>query len=313
MIPADSPEVLVVEDDPDMRAVLEDALSSFGFSVRTAATGSAGLAALRQGVPDLVLLDHGLPEMSGIEVCRQIRRDPALSAVPVVMLTARSLTADQVAGLDAGADDYVTKPFELDGLVARLRSHLRRSRRERQLNPLSGLPGNIAIEEAIEQRLEAGTPFAVAWVDLDNFKVYNDRYGFSAGDHAITATGKLLCRVLDEVDPGAGFAGHIGGDDFVLVTSLERAEQVGQRAVEEFDAAAPAWYSDEDRRRGFVVAISRTGEERSFPLMSVSISIVPCPPGRYLHPGEIAQDASEIKHFLKQRPGSGWLVDRRAR
>ena len=312
MRPPETPEVLVIEDDDATRELLRDALDAAGFRVRAESSGQAGLLALQEHVPDLVVLDQLLPGMTGLEVCRQIRRQPGLGAVPVVMLTALSRSTDQVAGLNAGADDYVTKPFNVDELMARLHSHVRRSRRERQLNPLTGLPGNLAIDGAIDDRLIAAEPFAVAWIDLDNFKAYNDRYGYYAGDQVLEATGRLLISVLERCDLDRSFAGHIGGDDYVLVTPIEQIERAGRLLVEGFDALVPSFYHQEDRQRGFIPAVSRTGEEQAFPLMSISVAVVPCPPGRFSHPGEIAEVAGEIKHFLKQQPGSAWLVDRRA-
>jgi diguanylate cyclase (GGDEF)-like protein len=312
MKPAENPEILIIEDDTDTRQLLEDALEASGFSVRTAATGAEGLECLRASMPELVLLDHNLPGMTGIEVCRRIRAEPGVAAVPIVMLTALSLSKDKVSGLQAGADDYVTKPFDVDELIARLHSHVRRSRRERQLNPLTGLPGNLAIDAAIEDRLERTDDFAVAWIDLDNFKVYNDRYGFFAGDEVIQRTARLLVQVAERLGSEQSFAGHIGGDDYVLVVPADHMETAGRLVVEGFDAMVPSFYSEEDNARGFIPAVGRTGEERAFPLMSISVAIVPCPTGRFSHPGEIAHVATEIKHFLKQHPGSAWLVDRRA-
>ena len=312
MRPPETPQILVIEDDADTRELLQDALEAAGFRVQVATSGQEGISALQEHVPDIVLLDQLLPGMSGLEVCRQIRRQPGLAAVPVVMLTALSRSTDQVAGLNAGADDYVTKPFHVDELQARLHSHVRRTRRERQLNPLTGLPGNLAIDGAIDDRLLASEPFAVAWIDLDNFKAYNDRYGYYAGDQVLEATGRLLMSVLEQCDRERSFAGHIGGDDYVLVTPIEQIERAGRARVAGFDALTPAFYHQEDRERGFIPAVSRTGEEQAFPLMSISVAIVPCPPGRFSHPGEIAEVAGEIKHFLKQQPGSAWLVDRRA-
>ncbi|HEV2125020.1 MAG TPA: response regulator, partial [Chloroflexota bacterium] len=261
----------------------------------------------------LILLDQMLPGMSGVEMCRQIRNEPGFDAVPVIMLTALSRSNDQVAGLDAGADDYITKPFQVDELVARLHSHLRRSRRERQLNPLTGLPGNLAIDHEIEERLRKGEQFAVAWIDLDNFKVYNDGYGFFAGDNVIERTGRLLLQVAAAVAHNTCFAGHIGGDDFVVVMPQEAMERVGHLIVEGFDRMVPEFYGPADLNRGYITATSRSGEEQMFPLMSISVAIVPCPPGRFAHPGEISQIASEVKHYLKGQPGSGWFVDRRTR
>ena len=109
---------------------------------------------------------------------------------------------------------------------------------------------------------------------------------------------------------GDSFAGHIGGDDYVLVTPMDQIERAGRLLVEGFDALVPSFYHVEDRKRGFIPAVSRTGDEQAYPLMSISVAIVPCPAGRFSHPGEIAEVAGEIKHFLKQQPGSAWLVDR---
>jgi len=312
MKPLETPEVLVIEDDGDTRELLEEALSSAGFRVSTASSGADGLAWLHQHLPDLVLLDQNLPGMSGTEVCQAIRRSPGMSAVPVIMLTALSQPRDKVSGLQAGADDYITKPFDVDELVARLHSHVRRTRRERHLNPLTGLPGNLSIDSAIEAYLAGGKDFAVAWTDLDNFKVYNDRYGFFAGDDVIERTGKLLLQVVERLGSEHSFAGHIGGDDFILVMPLDAADLAGRMVVEGFDRLVPEFYNPDDRERGFIAAVSRTGDEKVFPLMSVSVAIVPCPASRFAHPAEIAHVATEIKHFLKQRPGSAWLVDRRA-
>jgi diguanylate cyclase (GGDEF)-like protein len=307
-----SARVLVVEDDPATRQMLADLLADGDFDVSTAATGERGLDLLRSDPPSLVLLDQMLPGMSGVDVCRRIRSDSNLDAIPVVMLTAITRSSDHIAGLDAGADDYVTKPFHAGELVARLRSHLRRSRRERQLNPLTGLPGNLAIDDEIKGRLHSDAPFAVAWIDLDNFKVFNDCYGFSAGDRVIERTGRLLCDVLKHLDPAACFAGHIGGDDFAVIMALDLIEKAGRMIVEQFDRLVPAFYRPVDLEQGYVVATSRTGQQQHFPLMSISVAIVPCPVGRFVHPGEVTQVAGEIKHFLKQQPGSGWLVDRRS-
>lgn len=313
MFPTDQefPEILLVDDDPEMRDFLREALEDGGFSVREAPNGAAALRSLRERVPALVLLDHMLPDMLGRDVCRQIRSEPAFSAIPVVMLTGMSGVTDQIAGFEAGADDYVTKPFNLGELVARLRGHVRRTQRERQLSPLTGLPGNLAIDQAISARLAQGQPFAVAWIDIDHFKSYNDRYGFIAGDHIIERTGQLLCSIVDAVGGSASFAGHIGGDDFVLVAPLEAAENAARRIVAGFDALLPETYTQGDLERGYVVSLNRQGHEQRFPLMSVSVSVVPCPPGRFQHTGEVAQIASEIKHFLKRHNGSAWLIDRR--
>ncbi|MGH2354704.1 MAG: GGDEF domain-containing response regulator [Chloroflexota bacterium] len=306
------PEILVIEDDLETRELLRDTLEDGGFAVRVAEDGARGLAALRERSPSLIIIDQLLPDLLGSEVCRHIRGEPRYAAIPVVILTSLGDSANQLAAFGAGADDYVVKPFEVDQLVARLHSHVRRSIRERQLSPLTGLPGNLEIDHAIASRLAQHESFAVGWIDIDNFKVYNDRYGFFAGDQVIERTGRLVRQIADDMEYGPSFAGHIGGDDFVLVVPLELAEQAAQEVVSGFDVQRAEFYSAKDLERGHVMGRTREGAARRFPLISVSVAVVPCPAGRFQNPAEIAQRATEIKHFLKQRPGSGWMTDRRA-
>jgi diguanylate cyclase (GGDEF)-like protein len=308
--PLRRPEIVVIEDDPDTRRLLREGLEDAGFEVRTAVDGPSGLAVLRERPPALALIDQALPGMTGRDVCRQLRRESSFDGVPLVILTALDDTADKITSLESGADDYLRKPFLLEEIVARLYSHIRRSRRERDMNPLTGLPGNLSIDQAITSRLERGERFAVAWVDIDYFKTYNDRYGFVAGDAVIQRTAALLCQVVEDVP--RGFAGHIGGDDFVLVVPLRRATQVARTVTERFAEVVLASYLPDDVAQGFVTTPSRKGDVQRFPLMSISVAVVPCAGGRFQHPAEIATVATEIKRHLKLQPGSNWLMDRRS-
>jgi DNA-binding response OmpR family regulator len=305
--------ILVIEDDAAIRLLLTDTLEDEGYIVMSSSDAEGAWPLLHQQTPDLVLLDLMLPGMDGNEVCRRLRAEPLLSDVPVLMLTARNSLDDRIEGLAAGADDYIVKPFHPRELIARVVTHLRRSERERNLNPLTHLPGNRAIERAIEIQVARRMSFAVCYIDIDQFKAYNDRYGFAAGDGVIRLLADILRRAVLGDDPIA-MVGHIGGDDFLALIDGERAGPVCEQVIADFGLALPTLYSAGDLANGYVIARNRRGIEEQLPLMSLSIAVVPVspqdPPERATI-AALAQSAAEIKIFLKSKPGSGYLIDRR--
>ncbi len=304
--------LLVVDDDPFIARLLEIELKAAGYDVRIASDGMMAMETAQERSPDLVLADVMMPNMDGFELTRRLRQDPRTASVSIIMLTARGLSADKLEGFAIGADDYIVKPFDTPELLARIRGVLRRSRDMRAQSPLTGLPGNVRIEEAIDARVEQGIPFAILYADLDNFKAFNDHYGFSRGDEAIQATARMLDEVARELSDGAGFVGHVGGDDFVLVVPPECAETVAQSVVDRFDAMAHELYDLEDRERGFVEVVNRRGELQRFGLLTMSIGVASTERRAFQHYAEAVAVAMEMKQFTKGATGSSWAVDRRA-
>jgi diguanylate cyclase (GGDEF)-like protein len=229
------------------------------------------------------------------------------------MLTARGLSADKLEGFSVGADDYIVKPFDTPELLARIRGVLRRSKEMRAQSPLTGLPGNVRIEAEIDARVKAGGSFAILYADIDNFKSYNDHYGFMRGDGVI----QWAARLIQEVALGAGrsdvFVGHVGGDDFVIVCLAEEAEDLADKIIERFDREAPELYDAEDRERGSIEVPNRMGQVQSFPFITISIGIATTARRSFTHYAEAVTVASEMKSFTKGTPGSSWAVDRRTR
>jgi PleD family two-component response regulator len=301
--------ILVVEDDPFISDALEEVLQEFGYAVTVASTGQGAVESMQARRPDLVLLDLTLPDVDGLDLCRQLRADTRWNAVPVIALTARDHLNDRVAGLREGLDDYLTKPFNIAELAARLDANLRRSRRELHTSPLTLLPGNRDIEATLSARLASGQDFAVAYCDLDNFKPYNDRYGFAQGDVIIRAVADAIQRAVADIEDA--LPGHIGGDDFVVVIGPEDAETFCQRVIQDFDELLPNAYPPEDYARGVIEAQDRAGNFRTFPLVSLSIACVVQSGGNYRHVGELSRAAAEVKSYLKKQPGSNYLIDRR--
>jgi diguanylate cyclase (GGDEF)-like protein len=314
MMETDEPageHVLVVDDDPFIARLLEIELRAAGYDVRVAADGVQALEAAHERSPDLVLADVMMPNMDGFELTRRLRQDARTASVSVIMLTARGLSADKLEGFSVGADDYIVKPFDTPELLARIRGVLRRAREMRAQSPLTGLPGNVRIEDEIEARVAAGQPFAILYADLDHFKAFNDHYGFMRGDQVIQFTARIAQEVALASSGGDAFVGHVGGDDFVVVCPPEAAETISQALVDRFDAESAGLYDDEDRERGYVEVTNRRGEMQRFPLLSISIGIATTDLRSFAHYAEAVAVATEMKAFTKTSAGSSWAVDRR--
>jgi diguanylate cyclase (GGDEF)-like protein len=302
--------ILVVDDDVDIVRFVEMNLRLEGYRVLIARNGAEALEIVATDLPDLILLDVMMPGLDGIEVTRRLRADSRTSTMPVIMLTAKTMTADRVLGLTAGADDYIIKPFDTLELVARVRSTLRRNAEARAMSPLTGLPGNIRIEDEIAGRVSSGSPFAVAYLDLDNFKAFNDAHGFLRGDKVILLLAKALRRAVEGADPPV-FIGHVGGDDFVLVSRPEQVEDLARAAVEAFDRDVPSLHDPADVERGHLEIVDRQGLMRSFPLVSLSVGVATSERRQFGDYREVVVVATEMKGVAKGETGSAIAVDRR--
>ena len=303
--------ILVVDDDPDIARFVEVNLRSAGYDVSVAGDGEEALERAADLRPDLVLLDVMMPRLDGFEVAQRLRKNPQTANTSIIMLTAKALSSDKVTGLQSGADDYIIKPFDPIELLARVKGTLRRAKEMRNLSPLTGLPGNIRIQEEIERQVREHHPFAVLYLDLDNFKTYNDKYGFVRGDRLIQGTARMLQDAVMAYDQD-GFVGHVGGDDFVAVVLPDTAEDVAKRVCERFDQDRSLYYEDDDLERGFVRMEDRKGVEQDIPLVSVSIGIATTSKRAFAHYGEAVAVATEMKQFAKRDGGSSFAVDRRA-
>ncbi|MBI3507628.1 MAG: response regulator [Proteobacteria bacterium] len=299
--------VLVTDDDPHIRSLLQELLEVAGYLVDTATNGKEGLEKVVRDPPDLLLLDVEMPIMTGWEVLQRIKSDVLLRHLPVLMLTSLSQIQDKVHGLDLGADDYLTKPFNVPELLARVRGALKRTRTELEANPLSRLPGNNSIEREVSARIAAGAKFFVLYADLNNFKAFNDRYGFQRGDRIIQETARIL---LAAVQPG-DFVGHVGGDDFIVVTTPERAEAFCDKAIREFDSVAPSHYDPEDRQREFIEIQDRQGVLTKFPFVGIAIGGVTNVHRPLTSVGQVSMLGAEMKKFAKKPGRSAYAFDRR--
>jgi len=303
--------VLLVDDDPDILDVLEITLSEDNYDISKARDGEEALKVIRSRPFDLIILDHNMPKMTGREVCAEIKKDILLRHIPVLMVTGKGEVHDKVCGLEAGADDYIVKPFEPKELLARIRMTLKRSERDLDANPLTRLPGNISIIGELSERIDKKEKFAVCYVDLNKFKAYNDSYGFEHGDDIIKETARILIRAVQEIGTDSDFIGHIGGDDFVVITKVETAEAISGRIIADFDLSAPHFYNETDRENGYILAKDRAGNMQKVPLVSVSIGIVTNELRKIEHVAQVGEIGAELKAFAKSKEGSNYVKDKR--
>jgi diguanylate cyclase (GGDEF)-like protein len=303
--------VLVVDDDRDIASFIASNLRIEGFDVLVAYDGIEALDLITDTLPDLALVDVMMPKMDGIEVVRRLRAAASTASLPVIMLTAKTLPTDKVIGLTAGADDYMIKPFDTLELVARVKSTLRRNADMRAVSPLTGLPGNHRINEEIEFRTASNQQFAVCHVDLDNFKAFNDRYGWLRGDDVIELLSATLKLAGAEAGAPPPFIGHVGGDDFAVICTPEQVEPFCDAAIERFDAGVRALHEPADVERGFLSVVDRQGHERHYPLTSVSIGVATTERRHYADHRDIVSVANEMKSVAKARAGSAVAIDRR--
>jgi diguanylate cyclase (GGDEF)-like protein len=303
--------VLVVDDDEQMLKLLKRVLERAGFECVAVGEGKAAHEAAVDWRPDIILLDLMLGATTGEEILSELRQDFRTRLIPVVFLTVRSSLKDKVEHLLNGADDYVTKPFIPEELVARLRAVISRATTTRELNPLTGMSGNSDILREITQRLEANERFAVLYPDIDAFKSYNDHYGFVRGDDVIKTLSTIIFEVLEEIPSKRTFAGHVGGDDFVVLTEPQLAEPIADEITKRFDAAVPALYDLIDRERGWIEYEERNGNQVRADFVSVSIGVVIAEPRTYSSAAALAARAAEVKGVAKRMPGSKWVLDRR--
>jgi diguanylate cyclase (GGDEF)-like protein len=305
--------ILIADDEPNVRQLLELVLRGQGYEVALATNGAQLVRMAQERVPDLVLIDLMMPQLDGYEAIRQLRNDTRTAHLPMLILTAKSTLEDVVIGFETAADDYITKPFNIPELLARIKGHLRRAAQQPVRNPLTGLPGNVLLTEELKYRLKLGEPFAYLYADLDNFKAFNDTYGPARGDRVIKLMAEVLTEAVSAHGTSSDFLGHIGGDDFAILTTPDMLDTLCQTIIRVFDERVRLLYDPEDLERGYLQGSDRQGVPRRFPIISISIGVATNRHRTFADYEELSRVATEMKQFAKQEVGSFYAVDVRGR
>jgi diguanylate cyclase (GGDEF)-like protein len=291
--------ILVVEDEQLIARLLKETLQIEGYQVVTVLNGEDAVQFALRETPHLIILDVMLPGIDGYEVVRRLRAHPKCIHIPIIILSALGEPEDKVRAFETGVDDYVTKPFNTDELLARIRSQLRRVQ-QNFLSPLIGLPGGFQVELAINHKLNSLEPWSILYLDLDNFKAFNDVYGFLTGNDMIRLVGRICQRTVREYGNSDDFVGHIGGDDFVIVTTPDRANALCLYISARYKEESTAFYHPEDLKRGSISGVDRKGRSYQFPLVSISIGVVNNQVRRPHSRLEVSYLAAEAKYHAKQ-------------
>ncbi|MDD4294669.1 MAG: response regulator [Candidatus Omnitrophica bacterium] len=303
-------KIFTVDDEPDILDLLSATLET-DFEIYQAACGKEALSKIPEISPDLIILDFSLPDMTGPEIAAQLRKDSMFLHTPILMLTGRGETEDKVIGLESGVDDYMVKPFDPTELITRIKMLIKRSTIKLDANPLTRLPGNVSINNELDTRIKNQETFAVLYFDLDNFKAFNDYYGFERGDEIIKKTGRLLIETSQNTGTVTDFIGHIGGDDFVIITSVEASERLAKKVIDNFDKLAPAFFDKPDLEKGYIETKGRDGQIQKFGILSISIGIIINKDKPFTHIAEIGSVGAEVKGLAKKFNGSKYIIDQR--
>ena len=310
---SETTKILVIEKDDSERELILTRLRARHYQVFEANESSGALKIIDREILDLILLSTEMEAIEGRELIELIRLRSHLAAVPVMMLAEEDKLSDLLLSREKGFDDFLVKPFNPLVLQIRVQLNISKTKEHMEANALTHLPGNHMIEKIIREKIKNEEKFSVLYIDINNFKSFNDRNGFQKGDDVIRQTTRLLIGTSNSVSPsGKCFVGHIGGDDFIVVTSPELEEAFARKFMDDFDRIMPTYYSESDQKRGAVKLKNRRGKIETFPLMSCSVAACTNLYYNYTSLGEIARDAAELKSFLKMQPGSHYLRDRRS-
>jgi GGDEF domain-containing protein len=302
-------KVMLLSNDAAMNATIIENLSG-NYSIILLSNVNQLFELCITSTPDLILIDEENLHMNTIGTLSAFKSDPLFGYLPILAVI-RDVNRFFALHLESLIDDYIISPFERNDLALRIDVCTTRAARVLELNPLTRLPGNITIIEEIQKRIDSHNTFALAYADIDNFKPFNDRYGFSRGDEVIRMTARLITNINKATSPSGGFIGHIGGDDFIFIQPADTVEKACSELIGKFDEIIPSFYDPPDRERGFIESTNREGKVRKFTILTLSIGVAHDTHRKFTHYGQVSEIAAEMKKYAKTFAGSCYRIDRR--
>ena len=304
-------KVLLAEHEQKVADILVYLLSAWDYEVIIASDGALLLDQVRREHPDIIIIDCNLPKIDGFRVSKLLKEDFLTAHIPVIILIDKKQIRKKMLEIEQGVDDYIANPPDPIDLEIRMEMAMRRTTHQLHANALTRLPGNRQIEKVIQAKIGEGVDFSVAYYDIDHFKSFNDKYNYMKGDAVIRHTAYIISTTVKRYGNKDDFVGHIGGDDFVVVTTPDRDKLIASESILNFNRQAPFHYNKEDRSLNYIIAKDRRGNVVKTPLMSISIAIANNKGCKFSGIVEVMETIAEIKTYLKTLPGSNFLVNRR--
>ena len=303
-------EIYIIDDDKyslqDLKDLFKDNKEYRFVNVATEQIDKA-----LRNIPSLIIINEDNIDRDVEELCSAIRKNEDNSITPIIVISSNNDKEHRIKVLRSAVEYYIRKPVDQDYLYYTIKNLMRLMYTNRRVSPLTGLPGNVQIHAELKKRLFSNEPFAVLYLDLDNFKAYNDVYGFIKGDEIIKFTARTIVRNVHALENNDCFVGHIGGDDFVAIVSETDYDKICQDIITEFDSSILEYFTEEDRKRGYIEVANRRGILEDFPLTSISIGVVVAEPGKFSNILEIGEVGAQVKHLSKTVMGSSYVIDRR--
>ncbi len=305
------PKITVLSPDASFLALFRQAFAPGEVELTAVGHGRGAIEHLFNAPPDLLVVDHKLADIPGLELVGMVKGENVYRQLPVALVIDET---DLGTGGDWCAwevDELLTRPISAAMLRTRVLLTLARAARTLDANPLTRLPGNTSIIARLQELIDRRENFALAYADLDYFKSFNDKYGFSRGDEVLMMTARIILNTVRAVGGPKAFVGHVGGDDFIYLLPPDLVEEACRQIVASFDDIVPIFYDAEDRERGYILSTDREGNRRSFPLMAISIAVIFNEGGKMRHFGEASQMAMNLKKKAKENVKSCYVLDRR--
>lgn len=304
-------DIYILEENGELKRKLEQLFSNEEDKYEFTDFSANEVEKILLDIPTMIIIDEDYVRESCFDICKKIRSNEDNSITPIIIVSSIWDLRHSVDALSMSVQYYINKPLDDGYLYHTVRNMLQLIYLNRRMSPLTGLPGNVQIQTEMKRRLLKKEVFAILYFDLDNFKAYNDVYGFSNGDEIIKFTAKIICKSIHNLKESENFIGHVGGDDFVAIISKSDYDKLCQNIIFDFDSQVSNFYTQEDVSRGFVEVANRRGIIEQFPLVSISISVVEVDKDRYKNTLEIGEVSAQIKHQAKAIMGSTYIINKR--
>ncbi len=303
-------EIYIIDDDDSSIVIFRELFRNDPeYKFISVKTGQIDIAL--KNIPSLIVINEDAIDRDVIDLCRKIRKDEDNNITPVIVVSSKRSKEHRVRILRESVEYFIKKPVDEEYLYYTVKNLNRLLSSNRRVSPLTGLPGNVQIHAELKKRLVRGEPFSVLYLDLDNFKAYNDVYGFLKGDQIIEFTADTIVNSVHSDELENTFVGHIGGDDFVAIVPGINCEKLCQNIISKFDMNVLRYFTEDDIEKGYIEVANRKGIIEQFPLTSLSIGVVVADTGRFHNILEIGEVGAQVKHAAKSVMGSSYAIDKR--